>query len=104
MQEFPDEKLSNMQGKLFSNACREIFSVKTSAISRSAKHVSGKAHLATKEKKERDITDMFVKYDNAVHPVGETLSESVRVYRVRVLRTFLRAGIWLEKSMHSVSC
>lgn len=53
---------------------------------KSAKHILGKARLATKEKKERDTADMLVKYDNAVHPVGETLSKSVHVYRVRVLR------------------
>ena len=100
MQEFPDEKLSNVRGKLFCNACREMVSVKKSVVSqhiKSVKHASGKARLATKEKKERDIADMLLKYDNAVHPVGETLSESVRVYWVRVLRTFLRAGVPLEK-------
>ena len=32
-----------------------------------------------------------------MHPVGESLSESVRVYRVKVLRTFLKARVPLGK-------
>ena len=80
IREFPKEKLSNVLGKLFCNACRENISVKKSVISQ---HINtGKARLAMKEKKERDIADMLVKYDSTVHPVGETFSESVRVYRV----------------------
>lgn len=96
VREFPEEKLSNVMGKLFCIACRENLSVKKSVISqhiKSAKHNAGKARMAMKEKKERDIADMLSKYDNTVHPVGETLSESVRVYRVRVLKTFLKAGV-----------
>ena len=91
IQEFPEEKLSNVLGKLFCNACRENMSVKKSVISqhiKSAKHATGKACLAMKEKKERDIADMLVKYDSTVHPVGETLLESVCVYRVRCLKRF----------------
>ena len=53
--------------------------------------------MALKEKKERDIADMLVKYDKTVQPVGETLSDSVRVYRIKVLRTFLEAGVPLGK-------
>lgn len=54
----------------------------------SAKH-AGKACLALKEKRKRNIADMLLKHDKTVHPVGESLSESisVRVYRVKVLTT-----------------
>ena len=31
------------------------------------------------EERERNIADMLVKYDKSVHPVGEGLSEAVRV-------------------------
>ena len=49
------------------------------------------------EGEERYIADMLAKYDKTVHPVGDTLSESVCVYRVQVVRTFLRAGVPLGK-------
>ena len=100
IREFPDEQLSTVLSKLFCNACRENVSVKKSVIIqhiKSAKHATGKARLALKEKKERNIADMLLKYDKTVHPVGESLSESVRVYRVKVLRTFLKAGVPLGK-------
>lgn len=100
VREFPDEQLSVVQGKLFCKACRENVSVKKSIIAqhaKSSKHVAGKTRLAQKDKQERDIADMLVTYDKTTHPVGEGLSESVRVYRVKVVRTFLRAGVPLQK-------
>ena len=78
IREFPDEQLSTVLGKLFCNACRENVSVKKSIIIqhiKSVKHATGKARLALKEKKERDIADMLLKYDKTVHPVGESLSD-----------------------------
>ena len=36
-------------------------------------------------------------YDSAVHPVGATLPESTRVYRVKVVTAFMKAGIPLAK-------
>ena len=37
------------------------------------------------------------KYDTDFHPSGETLPEAVRVYRVKVLHTFLKAGVPINK-------
>ena len=37
------------------------------------------------------------KYDQQVHPVGETLSDEQRLFRVRVIKTFLGAGVPLDK-------
>ena len=44
-----------------------------------------------------DIAEALKKYDAVVHPSGETLPESVRVYRVKVLRTFLKSGVPISK-------
>ena len=37
------------------------------------------------------------KYDELAHPKGETLTEEQRVYRVRVVTAFLKAGVPLNK-------
>ena len=100
VREFPGEHLCRNLGKLFCNACREPISVKKSVISqhiKSAKHEKGKARLARKEKREQSIAELLVDYDKATHPVGEGLSEEVRVYRVKVVTTFLKAGVPLSK-------
>lgn len=40
---------------------------------------------------------MLKEYDQTVHPAGEYLPEPVRVYRVKVLTDFLKAGVAIEK-------
>lgn len=100
IKEFPDEQFRISQGKLFCNACREHVSLKKSVLQqhiKSAKHENGKTRLAKKEERERNIADMLVKYDKSVHPVGEGLSEAVRVYRIKVISTFMKAGVPLGK-------
>ena len=96
VREFPGEHLCRNLGKLFCNACREPISVKKSVISqhiKSAKHERGKARLARKEEREQNIAELLGNYDKATHPVGE----EVRVYRVKVVTTFLKAGVPLSK-------
>ena len=41
--------------------------------------------------------DMLAQYDKNVHPVGEGLTDEVHVHRVKVVTTFMRAGIPLNK-------
>ena len=53
--------------------------------------------LATKEKREQDIVKALGAYDEEVHPVGEKLPTNLRVFRVRVVCTFLKAGVPLNK-------
>jgi len=87
-------------GKLFCRACREELSLKKSTILlhvASSKHTAGKEKLASKEKREIDIAQALQKYDDDVHPSGETLPDSIRVYRVKVLTTFLKAGVPINK-------
>ena len=43
---------------------------------------------------------MLKEYDEEVHPVGEGLSDDVRIFHVRVLSCFLKAGVALNKVDH----
>ena len=55
-----------------------------------------KERLKRKAAIEMDIVTLRA-YDKEQHPFGETLSESVRVYRVRVLMAVLKSGVALAK-------
>ena len=104
IKEFPDQHLSTNKGKLL---CREFLSLKKSVISfhvKSAKHQAGLERLVSKDKRDRNIADMLKKYDADVHPSGETLPEAVRVYRVKVLTNFLKAGVPLDNIIHIAWC
>ena len=100
--EFPDECFEATgagKSRLFCKACREELSLKKNIIVShvsSAKHETGKDRLASKEAKERDIAKLLRKGD-ITHPVGETLPMDQRVYRVKVLKCFLRAAVPLAK-------
>lgn len=98
--EYPDEMLSVSGGKLFCKACREVLSVKKSTLDdhvKSAKHLGSKTKMHVKEAKERDIADAFRAHNDSMHQKGETLPDEVNVYRVRVVQTFMRAGVPLNK-------
>ena len=41
---------------------------------------------------------MLKTYDKDVHPSGEKLPEAVRINRVIVVRSFMKAGVALEKN------
>ena len=47
--------------------------------------------------KQRSIAESLRKYDEECHPKGETLLENVDVYRVTVVKSFLKAEIPLSK-------
>ena len=88
---FAGENLAVLSGKLFCNACRETLSVKKSVLIQHVKYVeraTGKECIASKQARERNIADMLRKYDKDEHPIGETLSEEVRVYRIKVVTSF----------------
>lgn len=87
-------------GRLFCNACREELSRKRSVIVshiKSEKHANGKAKLTEKSVHEKDIAKALIKYNEEVHLEGETLPVEQQVYRVKVFRAFLRAGVPLHK-------
>ena len=97
---YPNECFVVSAGKLFCTACREELSVKASVLKlhvKCAKHNQGKVRLQRKEKREHDIVAAMKAYDDKVHPKGETLPVEERVYRVKCVRTFLKAGVPLNK-------
>ncbi len=64
---------------------------------KSAKHVHGLKNLASRSAKQKNILDMLKTYDKDVHPNGEKLPEAVQINRVMVVRSFMKAGVALEK-------
>ena len=100
VKDFPGECLNVSAGKLFCSACREELSLKRSTVTnhvRSQKHETSKKNLQKKEAREKDIADALKKHNEEVHLHGESLPESQQVYRVKVVRAFLRSGIPLTK-------
>ena len=100
VREFTDSSLCVSAGKLFCRAFREKLSVKKSVVKYhvvSMKRKSSKGRLNEKEKRDSDIVDALQRYSKQVHSKGETLSDNTRVYRVKVVRAFLRASILLQK-------
>ena len=98
--EYPGELLTVSAGRLFCKACREVLSVKRSTIDshvKCAKHTESKKRVQQNESRERDIAEALQRHDEATHQKGETLPEDQRVYRVKVVQTFLRAGVPLSK-------
>ena len=99
VKEFPNDSLTVSNERLFCNACREEVGLKSTVVRnhvRSNKHEMGKNSLARKEAVERDIAQAF-RATETEHPRGETLPEDQRVYRVRVVRVFLRTATPLNK-------
>ena len=85
---------------MFCKACREELSEKASIIKHhvdSQKHKSGVEKIAKKKKRDLTVLDAIKNYDKEVHPKDEMLSDNQRVFRVRVLKTFLKAGVPLQK-------
>ena len=62
---------------------------------KSKKHADSSKRREAKEARERDIAKSLVAHDRS-HPGGETLPTE-RVYRVKVVTFFLRAGVPLSK-------
>ena len=94
VKEFPNESLTVSNKRLFCNACREEVGLKSTIVRnhvRSNKHEMGKNRLARKEAVERDIAQAF-RAAETEHP-----REDQRVYRVRVVRVFLRTATPLNK-------
>ena len=103
LNEFPNECLGvyGKEGsKLFCNACREELSLRRNIVSNhvaSRKHKCSKEKLASRDRRERDIAKHLEEHDVLTHPVGETLPMEQRVYRLKVVKTFLRAAVPLSK-------
>ena len=100
IKEYSEEPFLISNSRLFCSACREELSLKRSVINnhiQSGKHNNGIEKLKTKELKEKHIADMLIEHNQEEHLRGETLPEQQQVYRVKVVTTFLKAGVPLSK-------
>ena len=101
--EFSDEMVTVSCGKLFCSVCREELSLKRSIIKnhvRSVKHAQRKKQVVSNKSREREIMDALKVYEQEAHPSGETLPEAHKLYWVKVVSTFLKAGVPLAKLEH----
>ena len=99
MKEFPNEEPTVSIKRLFCNACREEVGLKSTVVRnhvRSHRHKLGNDRLTRKEAVERDIAQAFQTAETG-HTRGDTLPEDQRIYRVRVVRVFLRTATPLNK-------
>ncbi len=96
----PGEHIVVQAGVLFCAACRTQVSAKASSIKR---HIYSKRHAASKRQrgkegeKQQSIIASIHKFDQEHHPLGETIPENERSYRLEVVETFLKAGVALAK-------
>jgi hypothetical protein len=93
VREFSGEMLIDSAGKLFCSACREELSLKLSIVKNHVESSKHKNHLREKKIREQDIAQAFRVYEQEVHPVGESLPEAHKLWRVKVVTTFLKAGV-----------
>ena len=63
----------------------------------SSKHVAGKEALARRESRKRDIAKALELQEN---PSGQTLPEAPCVHHIKVVTTFLKAGVPFNKLHH----
>ena len=56
-----------------------------------------KKQLSLKQQRQVDIVKSLEKYDKEFHPKGETLPDTTRVFRVKVVTALLNAGVPLSK-------
>ncbi len=97
--EHPNEPFVVSNIVLFCRGCREELCMKSSSIKnhcRSSKHLERKQKLEKKQACEQDIAEALLAYKE-VHPHGETLPPHQQVFRVKVVRTFLKASNPLSK-------
>ena len=95
-----NEPLTVSNNKLFCLACREELSVKSSVLNmhiQSRKHNMSKERLSSKEKVEKDIASALEKSKEVDCAKGDTLPTNQRVYRVKVVKAFLRSGVPISK-------
>lgn len=98
IKEFPNEKLSVVSGKIFCTACCEK-SVILQHI-KSLKHANGKGCLKKNELRERKISDMLLNsMISSITRLGRHfLMMPEFIYRIKVVSTFLKAGVPLLKA------
>ena len=85
---------------MFCETCRDELSVKRSTLVnhiKSLKHVAAVKQLKEIKKREHDLAEMMRLRDKEVNLVVENLSMECRIFRIKVLTTFLKAEVALNK-------
>ena len=99
--EFHDEALEREDRWLFCGACWIWLHEKKSNV---AAHVKSMKCFKSKEDrrrerlKEQSLLELIKGHDVSKRPVGETLPERVRIFRLKVVKTLLTEGILLAKA------
>ena len=86
----------HVQVYMYSTAHAELKRSIVKAHVECSKHKRSKEGIGQKEKREQDIAKALVEYEKAVHPAGESLHEAQKIYRIQVVKTFLKSGVPLE--------
>ena len=79
------------------------FPLKIEAHIKSRKHATAKERLQLAIKRDADIAKALREYDSTVHPVGEGLAESTRIYRVKGAIARVRVSVELTLSQPRVA-
>ena len=66
-------------------------------LAESANHAQHQHQFKEKRSHKLDITQAFQVYMQEVHPVGEPLPKAHKLWRVKVVTTFLRSAVPLMK-------
>ena len=99
MKKFPEQSRASA-GKLFCKVCREELSLKSSSHLnhlKYQKHQDGNRRLQRKEAGRQDIAKELAVHNEETRMVGGTLTENTQVFCVKVVSTFMRAGVPLNK-------
>ena len=105
--EFPNECLTVSARTLFCEACRQEVSLRSNIIKNhigSSRHTKMKDGLKARRGKDEDIAKCLKLYDSEQHPSRECLPEKQRIYRIKVLLSFLKAGVPLKSLIHLERC
>ena len=100
VKEFPNECLTVSARTLFCEACRQEVSLRRCIVKNhiaSSRHLKMKDSLKERKGRDVDIAKSLKQYDEEQHPSGECLPEKQRIYRIKVLSSFLKAGVPLNK-------
>ena len=85
----------------FCDTCREELSFKKSTVKNhiysGTKHKDTKERVEKKEAREQDIVEALAVRDKSKQPAGKHVSMLERVHRVKVVESFLKAGIPFAK-------
>ena len=98
--EFPGEFFGISAGKFICHSCREELSLKRGIIKNhvaSLKHKTSKSARTKQQIADKSIVESLKAYEANANPRGESLPEAQKLYRVKVVTAFLKAGIPLTK-------